>query len=171
MAIRRNSLSLITVFGLGFLRPAPGTWGSLPPVAVASGLIAAGIAPGTALAWVYYSVLALMLAVFSAACITQADEAEARYGKKDPSQVVADETAGQCIPLLAIPAFTLGSTATGVFALVFAFFAFRIADIFKPWPAFRLQSVPGGWGILLDDLVAGGYAAIILVLTASLTQG
>ena len=46
------------------------------------------------------------------------------------------------------------------FTLVYAFVCFRVLDVFKPWPAWRLQRVPAGWGIVLDDLIAGLYAAI-----------
>jgi phosphatidylglycerophosphatase A len=178
----RPRLPLITVFGLGHMRPASGTWGSMPPVVIAallwlmgatplaSGAPARGIAvaageQGHALALVVYlATMACICLVFSAACVAQGAAAEAIFGH-DPAEVVADETAGQCLPLLAlavVPACfaSLWTTAAWLGA---GFVAFRIFDIAKPWPAGALQRVPGGWGILLDDLAAGVYAAAIMV--------
>jgi phosphatidylglycerophosphatase A len=156
-------LPLLTTFGLGYMRPFPGTWGSLPPVAAAAVMIAAGLGPDRAF-WLYHGVLTGILLVFSLACIIFGDRAEARFGRKDASQIVADETAGQCLPLMFLPAAALQSPATAVFTLVFAFLAFRAMDILKPWPAHGLQSAPGGWGVLLDDLAAGLQALILLQL-------
>lgn len=154
-------LHLITGLGLGFMRPFPGTWGSLPPVVLAAILLVAG-AP----AWAYNGSIALMFVVFSAACIFAGDRAEARFGRKDPSQVVADEVAGQCLPLLFLPAVAQGGIGPAGFTIFFAFFAFRVFDILKIWPARQIQVIPGGWGILLDDLVAGLQAWIVLRLVS-----
>jgi len=153
----RPSVGAITTFGLGRLRPAPGTWGSLPPVVLAAAMLAAGFPPLLATA-----VLLVVLVYFSAACLVQGDAAEARFGGKDPSTVVADETAGQCLPLLLLPAVAHASPLAGALTLLAAFLLFRVFDILKPWPADRLQAVPGGWGILLDDLIAGLYALATL---------
>lgn len=174
----RPRLPLITVFGLGHMRPASGTWGSMPPVAIAAllwlmgatpiapdaparGIAAAAGDQGHAIALaVYLATFACICFVFSAACIVQGAAAEAVFGH-DPAEVVADETAGQCLPLLAlaiVPA-SFQSWQTAAAWLAAAFFAFRIFDILKPWPAGALQRVAGGWGILLDDLAAGAYAA------------
>lgn len=161
---------LITTFGLGHMRPASGTWGSMPPVAVALLLMLAGAGPrdgsGGLLsgALIYYATFALMLIIFCWACIAHGDRAEARFGEKDPSEVVADETAGMCIPLLAIPASGLETWPKVIFTLALCFVAFRVMDIIKPPPARGLQRIPGGWGILIDDLVAGLYAAIVVNL-------
>jgi phosphatidylglycerophosphatase A len=178
----RPKLPLITVFGLGHMRPASGTWGSLPPVVVALALWAMGAAPvaesvmprgiaaaageqGPTLALAaYLTSLALILLVFAGACVLQGSAAEAVFGH-DPAEVVADETAGQCVPLLALaltPACFATWWTTSAW-LAAAFLAFRILDILKPWPANALQRVPGGWGILLDDLAAGVYAAAAVV--------
>lgn len=154
---------LITTFGLGFRRPASGTWGSMPPVALAALLMLTGYGPLDN-PLIYFGVLAFVLILFSWACIAHGDLAEVRYGEKDPSEVVADETAGQCIPLLAIPWAGLADWPRTFATLAFCFIAFRIMDIFKPPPARGLQKIPGGWGILIDDLVAGIYAAIAVNL-------
>lgn len=159
-------LRWITVFGLGHMRPASGTWGSLPAVALAAILIATGAAPHER-AWLYYIWMAALMLVFCAACIVQADRAESRFGKKDPGQVVADETAGMALTLLFIPPAATATTGVAIFTLAYAFVCFRIMDIVKLWPAYRMQRIPGGWGILIDDLVAGLYAGVIVLATAN----
>lgn len=162
----RAPRSLITVFGLGFLRPAPGTWGSLPPVLLAALLLVAGLGPGNH-PIIYNGSLVAVMIFFSVACIAEGDAAEARSIRgKDPSESVADETAGQCLPLLFLPGAALTTPAVTAFTLCFAFVAFRLLDIVKPWPASALQRVPAGWGILLDDLVAGVMAMVIVQATA-----
>lgn len=161
----RPGLAAITVFGLGHIRPAPGTWGSLPPVFAAAVVAAVGLTPG-ATSWLVTAVSAVVLVVFTLVCAVQGDAAEARWGRKDPSEVVADETAGQCIPLLFLPAATFSSPGLTLFTLAYAFLSFRLFDILKLWPARQLQSVPGGWGIVLDDLVAGLQAAVLLQVIA-----
>ena len=74
----------------------------------------------------------------------------AGWGDKDPSLVVIDEVAGMWVTLIALP-WTPVTVLTG-------FFMFRLFDVFKPYPARDLEGVPGGWGIMLDDIVAGIYA-------------
>ncbi len=157
--MERPSLHLVTTCGLGHCRPFPGTWGSLPPPILAGVLMAMDLGP-LASPWVYNTVLIATLLIFAWACVRDGDAAEARFGEKDPSEVVADETAGQCLPLLFLPWQAVATPALAAFTCVFAFLSFRVFDIVKPWPAGRLQRVPGGWGILLDDLFAGVYAAI-----------
>lgn len=154
--------SLITVFGLGAIRPAPGTWGSLPPVILAGVLIAAGFGPASgSMGWlVYHGVLLAVLVAAVLVCAIHGDAAEAHYDRKDPSNVVADETAGQVLPLLFLPPAAVAGPAITVITLVYAFLAFRIMDILKPPPAYRLQRIPGGWGIAIDDLLAGAYAML-----------
>ena len=81
---------------------------------------------------------------------------------KDPGKVVVDEVAGQLIALTAVPAtFWLLNDATTVLA---AFILFRIFDIVKPYPARRLEGMHGGVGIMADDLVAGLYAFLAVIL-------
>jgi phosphatidylglycerophosphatase A len=159
---------LVTTFGLGFLRPAPGTWGSLPPVALAAILLAGGVGPSA----VFNLSLLTVCVVFSLACVFGGEAAEIDFQREDPSNVVADETAGMCLPLMFLPAAALSGgtpllgalTTSGLYFIVFAFLAFRALDILKPWPCEQLQRVPGGWGILLDDLAAGVLAALVMQL-------
>lgn len=145
---------VVTAGGLGLLRPASGSWGSLPPPLLAIGMAALSL-PG----WQIDAALALLGVAFAIGCVRFGAAAESVYGKKDPGRVVADEVAGQSLALLLLPwpDGDLGRTAliAGV-----GFLFFRVCDIAKPWPAHRLQRLAGGWGILVDDLVAGLYAAI-----------
>ncbi|MCA9304204.1 MAG: phosphatidylglycerophosphatase A, partial [Phycisphaerales bacterium] len=84
---------MLTTGGLGHMKPASGTWGSMPPVVLAGLMILAGVGPSGANAWVYFLVLSVILVIYSGACIAYGVDAEAKW-KKDPGQVVADETAG-----------------------------------------------------------------------------
>ena len=147
----------LTVFGLGHLRPAPGTWGSMPPPALALGLLWLGAA-----AWTVNMVLGLVAAAFSVVCVVGGGWAEQTFGGKDPRQVVADETAGQALALLFLPWREWSEGwAWNITLAAAAFFLFRIMDIAKPPPMRALEKLPGGTGILLDDLGAGVYALVI----------
>ncbi|MEQ9616748.1 MAG: phosphatidylglycerophosphatase A [Phycisphaerales bacterium] len=144
----------LSVGGLGFLRPAPGTWGSVPPPAVAFVLALYGVGfLETAIA------LSAVCLIACAACVVWGGYAESRFGRKDAPEVVADETAGCALPVIVAASFS--ADVPIMFAqLAWAFVLFRIMDILKPWPARRLEQLPRGWGVLVDDLVAGLYAAI-----------
>jgi phosphatidylglycerophosphatase A len=159
----------LTVFGLGRLRLAPGTWGSLPPVALV--LLALAL-PGPR--WVVDAMLGIVGIAFGVACVRLGGRAERHFGRKDPSEVVADEVAGQCLALAGLPwrnvAIAGGWTHNLVLAGV-AFAAFRLFDIWKPPPARGLQRITGGWGILVDDLIAGVYAAAVTQLVARVVMG
>ena len=147
-----------STLGLGYLRPASGSWGSLPPIAVGAALIAFDASPP-----VFAAVMLAGALVFTAFCVVFGDEAEAHYRKKDPSHVVADETAGQCVALLWFPLAHEHAYAL----LAVAFFAFRVFDIIKPPPAGSMQRIPGGWGIVLDDLFAGAMALGVVWIAAA----
>lgn len=176
---RQPSLLLLSALGLGYIRPAPGTWGSLPPVVLAGLLFLVGVGPesdaGVVPRWaspdwiVWNVVIALCCISACVVCVSLGDYGEAAFGKKDASSIVADESAGQCIPLLALPAGVLATPSLAAFTLVLAFLAFRVFDIVKIWPAHGLQRLPGGWGVVMDDLVAGLQAMILMqVLTRML---
>ncbi len=131
---------LATWFGSGCAPVASGTFGTAATV------------PLVLLLWWCGSVplhLAAIVAV-ALAGTWAAEGAEERWGKKDPGQVVIDETAGYLVA-------TAGLTPS-LSALAGSFFLFRLMDVVKPWPARRLESLPGGIGIMADDLVAGFYA-------------
>jgi len=153
-------LRLITTFGLGFCKPASGTWGSLPPALYAAVMVLIWATPTNEMALAWYAPQVLMLVLFSAACVRDGDFTEHFFYKKDPSQVVADETAGMALTLLCAPAAFM--SRHGLWAVLAAFVLFRIMDIIKPAPAHGIQKIPGGWGVLLDDLVAAIYAAAVI---------
>ena len=123
-----------TGFGLGLSPVAPGTFGTLLGVAIA------WLAPGPAWAW------ALGVSVLSVPLGSLAEKTEG----EDPGSFVLDEVAGYLLAVSFLPG--------GWLALGAAFFAFRFFDIAKPWPIRKLERLPGGWGVLLDDLLAGIYA-------------
>jgi phosphatidylglycerophosphatase A len=145
---------LTSCFGLGWLPVAPGTWGSLP-AAIMFGLMGhVHVNPVT-----MSIVMALVALVSSVVCVGYAPSAIGATGKNDPGEVVVDEMAGQAITFLAIsvaPVKQVWLVAAGGFAL------FRLFDITKPWPIRKLETLPKGWGILADDLLAGFYAWIVL---------
>lgn len=154
----------LTTLGLGFMRPAPGTWGSLPPCAMAFAFMASGASSGATLNW-----LLMVLLVASVMCVAFGKYSERRFGRKDAAEVVLDETAGQCLPLIAIPGAWRGLVSLSLPAWLeagllvgIAFVLFRICDIYKPWPARPAERLPHGMGILADDLVAGLYAALAM---------
>ncbi len=98
--------------------------------------------------------LALGLALLGAPAATTAARLQ---GEEDPRNVVVDEIAGQVMTFVFVAPVSLALAAAG-------FVLFRIFDIAKPFPIRRLERLPGGWGIMADDLLAGLYAAAALTL-------
>lgn len=141
----RVAVALATAGYAGFFPFAPGTVGSAVGVAVWA---AARLAGATAVAEVLLVVALLVVGALAAS------EAERRLGTTDPGPVVIDEVMGQCVTLIAAP-LTWNTAVLG-------FLLFRVFDIVKPPPARQLERAHGGWGIMLDDLAAGAYAAIVL---------
>lgn len=144
----------ITSCGLGLMRPASGTWGSLPAPAIVLLLAWSG-----AQWWLCYAALALMLLAGSIACVRFGRDAERAFGAKDPSSCVADETAGAALALMAVPWPVIWPASGGglqavMVACAAGFILFRAFDVWKPGPIRGLQEREGGWGILLDDLAA-----------------
>lgn len=150
----RLMAAFVTCGGLGYAPFASGTFGTLGGVAIAA-LIVYG-APEHYLAWMLGTA-----AVLTVAGMAAGRWSERRYGRKDPGEFVMDEVAGYLLAAAWIepPGWT---------HLIVAFFAFRLFDILKPWPANRLQNLPAGPGIVLDDLVAGLYAFGVTVAWRSL---
>ncbi len=137
---------LATWFGAGLLPKAPGTWGSLAALPFAF-VIAAGAGTWGLLA---AAAVATLVGVWAAGVYA------ARSGQADPQAVVIDEVAGQWLAL----APAAHSQDLRLYAV--AFLAFRFFDIVKVWPAGRIdRELKGGWGIMLDDIVAGLYAAAL----------
>ena len=145
--LQKMSYFLSTGFCLGHL-PASGTWGAL-------------------LAWAIHTFLfphAFTLSNWKLACaalasvtiigIFCADNTEKLLGKKDASRINIDEVAGYCMAVMFAPA--------GIAYTIPAFLLCRLFDIIKPPPACQLESVGGGLGIMIDDLIASVYACLIL---------
>ena len=109
----------------------------------------------------------------SVICVKFAPAAIASTGKTDPREVVADELVGQAVTFLAIPFFIPVILTTGQICIITAggFLLFRLFDIVKPWPIRKLEKLPKGWGILADDLMAGVFAAIVLLIVIFLWMG
>ena len=146
---------LATVGGLGDVLPAPGTTvGSLAGALLYWAAAAAWPTAVTAVALVGCAVLA---PVSVWACGAEAK----RRGIPDPNPVVADEVAGQWVAL-AIVALAHGRHPSAR-EFVAAFLLFRVFDVLKPWPIRRLERLPGGWGIVTDDLAAGAAAGALVV--------
>jgi phosphatidylglycerophosphatase A len=149
---KRWAWAVATFFGAGFGKPGPGTWGSVAAV-VLWGAAAWGLhlsAAGLLIALAIGIALAVVLGVPAATIV------ERESGRADPGFVVIDEVAGQWIALVGSPA----DWRHGLIALVL----FRLFDIAKPFPVRRLERLPGGWGIVFDDVAAGLYALVIASL-------
>lgn len=141
-----NPASLIsTWFGVGFIRPAPGTWGTL--AAIPFGWAITHFAGTSALA--FASIAAYAVGIWSSDYYSRATNSH------DASEIVIDEVAGIWLALAFAPVTLIG------FAL--SFILFRAFDIMKPWPIGWLdKNLPGGVGIMSDDMLAGLIAGIIV---------
>ncbi len=139
-----------TFFGAGRIKPAPGTWGSLATVIVWA--LASSWIPVANRTWA--TILAVVVVTLIG--IPAATRTARGSGLKDPQFVVIDEVAGQLVALIAVP------LAWKTFLA--GFILFRVFDIWKPFPIRRLERLPEGTGIVLDDLGAGIYALVIMHL-------
>ncbi len=139
----KTTLVFSTWFGSGYAPVAPGTAGSLTAIPLV--LLFSFLNTPSRLPW--YILLTLAFTGFS---VFVSDRAEKIYGKKDDGRIVIDEVAGMLWTCLLVPVTPA--------ALLLAFLLFRASDIVKPFPAGRSQDLPGGWGITIDDAIAGMYA-------------
>ena len=134
----------------GFFPVAPGTAGSILALAIYAAVPGfapseAGAMPGVG------AILAIVLVTMLAVPAASASEDE--FGH-DGGPIVIDEVVGQWIAVAGLPATPA--------VLIAGLFLFRVFDVFKPFPAGRSQRLPGGWGVVADDVIAGIYAAIVL---------
>lgn len=155
---------IATWFGAGLLRPAPGTWGTLAALPFAWALHLAGGFAALAAA-----TLAVSLLGWWAAAVETRDGAD-----PDPSEIVVDEVAGMFLALWPV---SLGAQMMGVDILrlwpgwVAAFLAFRLFDIWKPGPIGWADRLHSPLGLMLDDVIAGAFAALSVALLAALAHG
>jgi phosphatidylglycerophosphatase A len=142
--------TVATFFGSGRLKPGPGTWGSVATVilwALASSRIpAADRTWATAIA----AAIVTVIGIPAATLVSRASRT------KDPQFVVIDEVAGQLVALIAVPL----AWKTFIAGLIL----FRVFDMWKPFPIRRLERLPEGTGIVVDDLGAGVYALVVMHL-------
>ena len=155
-----------TFFGAGLLKPGPGTWGSvaavllwLVPASAYQLLNQMFIVNGQHLLMHRYALFILTLfgvILATAIGIPAATIVARESGREDPGHVVIDEVAGQWLTLVVCrPDWPHALVGLGLF---------RLFDITKPWPIRKLEALPGGWGIMLDDLAAGLFGAIVLLV-------
>jgi phosphatidylglycerophosphatase A len=143
------ALPLATVFGVGYVPLAPGTFGS------AVGLALWAVLPSS------WSAQVLTIAVLAVLGSWSGSVAERHFNRTDPSQVVLDEVLGMVITLFLNPVGWPGAIA--------GFGLFRIADIIKPYPANRFEKLPGGAGIMADDAMAAVYTNLVLRAILAIT--
>lgn len=156
------SRAVATVFGVGLLRPAPGTWGSAVAVAIGVGIDRFVGFPGLALATVAVTVLGFW------ACARVCGPGD------DPSEVVIDEVAGMWIALL-FPSFAFWMRDFDGWmpypGWLAAFLLFRLFDIWKPGPVGWADRRGDAAGVMLDDLIAGVLAGLGVMIAAGVAHG
>jgi phosphatidylglycerophosphatase A len=145
MAVGEKIIKLLaTGFGSGLSPFAPGTMGTLVGIPVCLVCL-----PFTWPARFLFVIILSSLAIFVSG------RAETIYRKKDDQRIVIDEIAGFQVAMLPV-------AITGLYLCV-AFVLFRIFDIWKPFPIWNLQNLPGGWGVVIDDVGAGIYAGAVML--------
>ncbi|MCI0489716.1 MAG: phosphatidylglycerophosphatase A [Blastocatellia bacterium] len=150
-AVDRIACFLATGAGAGRAPIAPGTVGALEGVILYLAVTALPLTPRELL----LTLVALNVLVFGVG-IWASGRAAKMLGLEDPGQVVIDEVSGQ---LIALTPLALAPSIAGV---VVAFSLFRLFDIFKPYPIRKLERLRAGFGIMMDDALAGVYAAAIV---------
>ena len=145
----RLATLIATWFGCGYAPAAPGTAGSLAALVIA-GLLVHYVGWGP-LQFAFLSAVALAPAIWASG------RTAARLNLKDPGVIVVDEVLGQWVALA-------GARPLNWKSMLAAFALFRLFDIWKPQPVRALEALPGGSGIVLDDIAAGVYAALVLFL-------
>ena len=168
----RDYLALgLATCGVGLIPLAPGTWGSLVGVLLYVGLRAASVRvylaarmggwPVPPKAVLLNTLLLVSLLALALAGVWAATRCEKLLGRKDPGAVVIDEVVGQLLTFAFVP-------FGGRWTLLVGFLAFRLFDIWKPYPVRRLEALESGLGIMADDVLAGLYAAVVLSLATTI---
>ena len=149
---------IATGLGSGLIPFAPGTWGSILGLLIAYGLIEFFGSDALLL-----QNLLIVAGVVSAALgLWASNRAEKIFDRKDASQIVVDEVCGQIISFVFIAPYIARLGANWRWWMIAGFALFRACDIFKPYPIDRLQELTGGIGVMIDDVLAGIYAAVSL---------
>jgi len=160
------ALFIATGFGTGLLPLSPGTFGSLVGLLIAYLLFSCYNADFLLL----QNALILASVIFAGVGIWSSARAEKIFNQKDASQIVIDEVCGQIISFVFLAASLGHSGRQWRWWMIVGFILFRLFDIFKPYPINRLQQITGGLGVMLDDILAGIYAAIVISLALFLTD-
>ncbi|MGR3495868.1 phosphatidylglycerophosphatase A family protein [Citreimonas sp.] len=152
---------IASVLGVGFLKPGPGTWGSAVALPLAWGIHQVGG---------FWLLLNVTIFVFLTGCIA-VQRLTAGQAHSDPAWIVIDEVAGQWVALFPV---SYGATMMSIDVLrlwpgwIAAFVLFRLFDIRKPWLVGRADRHGGPLGVMLDDIVAGVFAAVGVVVLGTL---
>lgn len=164
--------AIASFFYVGFLKPAPGTWGSLAALPFIWALHEIGQSfLGIELGGPLLLVVALILTYFGGLAATQIMTRDSE--DHDPSEIVIDEVVGQGIALLPV---SVGAAGVGADMLalwpgwVVGFLAFRLFDIWKPWLVGRADRSGGATGVMLDDVIAGVFAALTVLAAAAISH-
>lgn len=142
---KRINIIISSFFYLGYSPIAPGTAGTLGAIPLFYLMV-------SYLTELQYSIVLLLI---TAVAIAVSFEAEKIYNREDPGEVVIDEVVGFII--------TMAFIAPTIINVVLGFFLFRAFDIIKPFPCRRLESLRGGYGIVMDDVAAGVWANVVLL--------
>ncbi len=140
------SKSISTFFGIGFIPFAPGTLTSIVIVLLYKYYL-------YRLSWPVYALILILLFFIGVYASTDYSTA---LNKKDPRKIVIDEALGQLLVLFRM--------SDAWFPVLSCFVLFRVFDIVKPFPIRKIEKLPTGWGIMLDDVVAAVYAGVIVNL-------
>jgi phosphatidylglycerophosphatase A len=151
--MHRLALVIATCGYVGYVPIAPGTAGS------AAALVLYGAVRGTGSVGAEVAIVGIL----AIAGIWSAGIAGRQFGSLDPGPVVIDEVVGMLITLMLLPV-----NAAGV---IMGFLVFRFFDIVKPWPARRLEALPGGFGVMADDGVAAAYGNLVLRAVIAVAPG
>ena len=153
--LKKINLMFITVFNIGKIKYAPGTFGSIFACLLFFIL-------HNFLSFIYIFVFVLLIFLYSLISISGSADS---FSNDDPKEIVIDEVVGQFLPLLAIPIYENLYLAPTIYYILFSFILFRFFDILKPFPINYIdENVDGALWIMSDDIFAGIYSVIILVL-------
>jgi len=155
--VRRLAVPVATLCGVGRLPVAPATWASF--------VVALALVPfrGALTPWI----AAVLAAVLLPVAIAASHEAERTLGH-DAKPIVIDEVVGMLVGAIGL---VPRSGSAGIAGLAALFLLFRVFDIAKPWPVGRAQALPGGYGVVADDVLAGVYTAVALRLMSGVLAG
>ncbi|TAM80555.1 MAG: phosphatidylglycerophosphatase A [Acidobacteria bacterium] len=141
-----------SVAGIGYFPFAPGTVGSAVGIAIVAALDGMPVTNKGR-----NTLLVLAAALIFIVGVWAAGQSEKFFGRTDPGHVVIDEVVGQMVTFLLVPHASWKLLLAG-------FGLFRVFDVTKPFPVSRAERLPGGWGIMVDDVFAGVYAMLALAL-------